>query len=203
MDNTLIKASLIPANGEKAQEIQFMFNPTELKFSRSVAIEQAKGSSTDKGQNKTSFKHPNPYQLTISNVILDTYEETEKDKRNVLKKLEPFKLAVVYSKANPPPEPPAKAPTKGVAKGTPKKGSKGDEKRPPIYLFTWGQTAYLRCFVKTFNFRLTMFLPDGTPVRAIVDLTLEQVDDPKPQPTMDTPKVGKDQREQDKRPFFE
>ncbi|MFM7599951.1 MAG: hypothetical protein ACKO7R_01945, partial [Pseudanabaena sp.] len=40
----------------------------------------------------------------------------------------------------------------------------------------WGQTQYLKCFVKSLDYDLTMFLADGTPVRAIVGMTLEEVD---------------------------
>ena len=178
---TLKKAELKPATGEKATPIQFMFNPTELKFSRSVAIEQAPGSTTKKGQNQTSFKHPNPYQLTISNIILDTYEKQGKE-RNVLVPLKPFTDAVAYVKEA------GTAPAKGGKATQPK------AKRPPIYLFTWGDHSYLRCFIKSCNFRLTMFLTDGTPVRAIIDLTLEQVDNPKSEPSQSPPSVGQAQR---------
>jgi Contractile injection system tube protein len=193
---TLSKATLIPANkGEKATEIKFMFNPTELKFSRSVNIEQSEGSRTSKGQNKTSFKHPNPYQLTISNIILDTYELSGKD-QDVLKKLKPFTEAVVYSKGD-------GSNSKGGGSSGKNKGAgknQGKDKRPPIYLFTWGTNAYLRCFVKSLNFRLTMFLPDGTPVRAVIDLTLEQVDEAKDQPKLGTPNVSASQRQEERRP---
>lgn len=182
----LEKAELKPANEtEKATPIKFMFNPTELKFSRSVAIDQAPGATTKKGQNQTSFKHPNPYQLTISNIILDTYENPygkEGEERSVLKHLKPFTDAVAYIKEA------GTAPAKGGKATQPK------AKRPPIYLFTWGKNSYLRCFVKSCNFRLTMFLSDGTPVRAIIDLTLEQVDNPKSEPSQGTPSVGKAQR---------
>jgi Contractile injection system tube protein len=189
----LEKARLEPVPGETATPIEFMFNPTELKFSRSVAIDQAPGATTKKGQNQTSFKHPNPYQLTISNIILDTYEKlhgNEGEERNVLKHLKPFTDAVAYVKeaAN------TQAKKTVQVKGTTKtQGAKA--KRPPIYLFTWGKNSYLRCFIKSCNFRLTMFLPNGTPVRAIIDLTLEQVDNPKSEPSQSTPSVGKAQRE--------
>jgi hypothetical protein len=174
---TLKKAELRPASGEKADPIHFMFNPTELKFSRSVAIDQAPGSTTRRGQNQTSFKHPNPYQLTISNIILDTYEK-KGEERNVLKPLKPFTDAVAYIKEA----------------GTGQSGGR-QARRPPIYLFTWGDHSYLRCFIKSCNFRLTMFLPDGTPVRAIIDLTLEQVDNPQSQPSQSPPSVGQAQRQ--------
>lgn len=167
----LEKAKLIPAQGERADKIEFMFNPTELKFSRSVNIEQSEGSRTNQGNNKPSFKHPNPYQLTISNIILDTYEKKAGD-RSVLKPLKPFTDAVAYAK-----------------------DGEGKAKRPPIYLLTWGTNVYLRCFIKSCNFRLTMFLPDGTPVRAILDLTLEQVDDQRPQPAQSTPSVSQADRQ--------
>jgi hypothetical protein len=175
----LEKATLLPAQGESAQKIEFMFNPTELKFARSVSIEQSPGARTDAGQNKTSFKHPNPYQLSLSNIILDTYENKASD-RSVLKPLKPFTDAVAYAK-----------------------DGEGKQKRPPIYIFTWGTNSYLRCFIKSCNFRLTMFLPDGTPVRAILDLTLEQADDSTPQPAPGTPSISQSQRQSQGRPMFE
>ena len=177
----LEKATLIfSEKKDKNRDIEFMFNPTELKFSRSMNIEQSEGSRSNLGANKTSFKHPNPYQLIISNIILDTYENSKKD-RNVLKPLKKFTDAITYVKEG----------------ETEKPGEKSSEgKRPPIYIFTWGTNAYLRCFIKSCNFRITMFLADGTPVRAIVDLTLEQADETTPKPTQETPNVHKKQREQ-------
>jgi hypothetical protein len=87
----LQKASLILAEKDgkdivqtgrgKEEGVEFMFNPTELKFSRTLNIEQAQGAVSKSGQNQTSFKHPNPYQLTISNIMLDTYEMYEEGKK--------------------------------------------------------------------------------------------------------------------------
>ena len=119
--------------------------------------------------------------MTISNIILDTYEN-EKDDRNVLTPLKQFTDAITYLK-------------EGETKKTDKQSGEG--KRPPIYIFTWGQNRYLRCLIKSCNFRLTLFLEDGTPVRAIVDLTLEQADETKPEPNQATPNVKKKQREQE------
>ncbi|MBE9062424.1 hypothetical protein [cf. Phormidesmis sp. LEGE 11477] len=144
----LNKAKLVDINNE-AEDIEFMFNPSEISFSRSMSIEQSKGSRTSSGQNKSSFKHPNPYSLKISNIIIDTYE----DSTSVLEHVKKFTKAVEFTQ----------------------KGE-GKEKRPPIYLFTWGDNKYLRCFVKDFDFKLTLFLPDGTPVRAVINLSLEQID---------------------------
>lgn len=175
---SLEKATLRPAPGESGQPIEFMFNPNEIKFARSINIEQSQGAHTDRGQNRTSFKHPNPYQVTISNIILDTYEKPPSD-RSVLKPLKPFTDAIAYAK-----------------------DGRGQAKRPPVFLLVWGTNVYLRCFIKSCNFRLTMFLPDGTPVRAILDLTLEQVDDTVPRPGQGTPNVSQSDRQSQSRPIF-
>lgn len=66
----------------------------------------------------------------------------------------------------------------GIEKGLDQLFGDLDKKRTPIYRFVWGEQVYLRrCFVEKFTYRLTMFLPDGTPVRAVIDnLTLTQAD---------------------------
>lgn len=175
---TLEKAKLIPLYRNEGSPITFMFNPTELKFSRSVTIEQSRGANTRSGNNKTSFKHPNPYQLTISNIMLDTYENGTGS--SVLEPLKPFTDAVVYVQ-----------------------GGNNQGKRPPVYLFAWGDYPYIRCFVKSCNFRLTMFLPTGMPVRAVVDLTLEQIEDRNPRPDQQTPDVGTALRKNNGRSILE
>lgn len=175
---TLEKAKLIAVYQGEGEDIEFMFNPNQLAFSRSINLEQAKGASTTKGNNKVSFKHPNPYSLKISNILLDTYETKD---GNVLDTIKKFKLAVEF---------------------TNKGNGNAKEKRPPIYLFTWGKYNYLRCFVKTFSFKLTLFRPDGTPVRASVDLDLEQVDLPNPQPGQQTPSPSASLRRDQNREAF-
>lgn len=162
----LIKAKLKALDG--AEDIDFMFNPKELAFSRSISLEQAEGARTEKGLNKVSFKHPNPYSLKISNIPLDTYEIGE----SVLNYINKFKKAVEFAERG-----------------------EGEHKRPPIYLFTWGNEQYLCCFVKTLSYKLTLFLPNGTPVRAMVDLDLEEVDYTIPQPGMGTPQPSTGQRQ--------
>lgn len=157
--------------------IEFMFNPNQLAFSRSIALEQAKGSRTDEGNNKTSFKHPNPYSLKISNILIDTYEAGT----SVLKEIEKFKKTVEF---------------------TQDEKEKAAKKRPPIFIFAWGEQNYLRCFVKTFSFKLTLFRPDGTPVRATIDLDLEQVEIPNPKRSQSTPSPSNGLRQAASRETF-
>ncbi len=49
-------------------------------------------------------------------------------------------------------------------------------KHPPVYYFIWGDQNYMTCMITKLTYKLTMFLPDGTPVRALVDISLKEVD---------------------------
>lgn len=153
---TLVKAKLKAIDG--GTDIEFMYNPNLLTFNRSISLEQSPGARTEQGMNKTSFKHPNPYTLTISNILIDTDESGG----NALDYIKKFQGTVEFQVT-----------VNGM-------------RRPPLYLFTWGGNSYLRCFVKTLNYKLTKFRPDGTPVRAFVDLTLEEIDLTNTQGSMDT-----------------
>ena len=166
----LVKATLMGLKG--AKNIDFMFNPNQLAFSRTISLEQSEGARTEKGVNKTSFKHPNPYSLKISGMPIDTYE-TEESAMNHINK---FKKAVEF-----------------IDQG------EGQKKRPPIYLFTWGQEKYICCFVKTLSYKLTLFLPNGTPVRGTVDLDLEEIDYTIPQPGVSASNQTQTQRQSDSR----
>lgn len=154
----LVKAKLIPKVPEQGVDtIEFMFNPTQLSFSRNVNISDAQGARTDKGLPKVSFQSLTPYKLSISDILFDTYEEGT----SVLWYINKLKKAVEFADG------------KDV---------------PPVYLFTWGDQEYLRCFVEQLSYQLTMFLPDGTPVRAIASLTLHEVDKFVPNPSMNPTK---------------
>lgn len=156
--NNPVKAKLIAKDG--GETIEFMFNPTELEFSRSMQLDSSRGARTDKGLPKISFAYPEPYSLTIPGILFDNYETG----KNVLDShINKFRKAVEFV---------------------------GDTERPPVYLFTWGDQQYLRCFVKSLRYKLTMFLPDGTPVRAMVDLTLEEIDETTPDQSQGTPSSG-------------
>lgn len=145
----LEKAKLI---SDESDDIEFMYNPTQLTFDFSNQFDQQEGTRTEKGMPKVSFAYPNPSKITISKIVFDTWEQGE----NVLKYVDKFKQALNFA-------------TKGEAKGL----------RPPIYTFVWGKNQYLRCFIDSLSYTLTRFLPDGTPVQAeISQLVLQEADDP-------------------------
>lgn len=173
---TLEKATLTPVYSGEGEKIEFMFNPNSLTFTRSMSLEEAEGARTDKGNSKVSFKHPNPYSLTINNILIDTYETKDASVLDYIKK---FKKSVEFAEQG-----------------------QGKSKRPPIYIFSWGKQSYLRCFVKKFTFKLTLFRADGTPVRASIDLDLEQVDLPNSQPGQGTPNPSSNLRNSQNRQVF-
>jgi hypothetical protein len=146
--SNLAKAKL--TSKDPVEDINFMFNPSELSFNGIVETAENSGARTQsKGQPKVSFSHTKAYKITITKIIYDTYESGEDV---VGKYIEPLKKALEF--------------VSGL-------------ERPPIYSFIWGKTEYLRrCFVEKLDYKLTMFLPNGTPVRAVIDsLTLKEADE--------------------------
>jgi Contractile injection system tube protein len=164
----LVKAVLISDDG--VPPIEFMFNPTELVFEGVVETSESPGARTqDKGQPKVSFSHTKAYKITINKILFDTYEDGD----DVVKKyINSFRKAVEFVSG---------------------------KERPPIYQFMWGKQVYLRrCFIEKLNYKLTMFLPDGTPVRAIIDsLTLKEADEPKENGPLGAPKSNQTNRQKD------
>lgn len=145
--NTLKKATLHSLDGDK-YSFTFMYNPSSISINRKVKVESNNGARTqNEGIPKVSFAHPEPVTIAIKDIIFDTYENnSDRDVGNKLKKL-----------------------TQTV------KFIDSDE-RPPVYVFNWGNINYLRCYVESLDYQLTLFLPNGTPVRAKASISLKEID---------------------------
>lgn len=143
----LEKAQLFPLPGEPGEPIEFMFNPMLLSFARTVKWQSEQGNRGNSALPKVNFSGVDPFKLTLSQVVFDTYEKRESVIEQYIKKL---KKAV--------------------------ESPDGQNKRPPVYWLTWGQHKTFPCVMTTLSYKLDMFLPDGTPVRALVDITLQEVD---------------------------
>ncbi|MCC5645337.1 hypothetical protein LC607_20790 [Nostoc sp. CHAB 5824] len=142
----LEKAKLIAYNKE-APDIELMFNPTDISFARAVRWESQQGNRGTTLLPKVNFSGVEPYTFTLKQLLYDTYETKE----SVMKKyIDNIK--------------------KGVETIT-----KAVDSRPPVYIFTWG-TEYFYCVITSLTYTLNMFLSDGTPVRAMVDIALQEVD---------------------------
>jgi hypothetical protein len=172
----LVKAQLLALDG--GENIDFMFNPTELAFNRALNLNYDSGARTEYGLPKVSFAYPQPYSLQITNILFDTRES----RTNVLLHIDKLKKAVEFSEFRE---------SENSSGNRPRARSSGnrsqeDNKRPPTYMFCWGEK-YLRCFVKSLSYKLTLFLPNGMPIRAVVDLELEEVDNPITEPHLTAP----------------
>ena len=54
--------------------------------------------------------------------------------------------------------------------------SRDEEKRPPLVLLEWGEFPRFKGVIESLSTEYTMFLPDGTPVRAICTITMKEAD---------------------------
>jgi Contractile injection system tube protein len=133
---------------ESPQDIELMFNPEELTFTRAVKWTAEKGTEGSALLPKVNFSGVEPYKLTLKQILFDTYES----KKSVMGAINNIR--------------------KGV-----EKCERTTEKRPPVYLMTWGSNnEYFYCVITSLTYKLSMFLSDGTPVRALVDIALQEVE---------------------------
>ncbi|MEL6778845.1 MAG: hypothetical protein AAFO06_16475, partial [Cyanobacteria bacterium J06597_16] len=146
----LTKATLVSIKKSEADDIIFMFNPKDLSFSTSVKTADNPGARSEKtGRPKVSFSDIPPKKIEIKDIWFDTYETGQDVKKQYL---QGFISAVTFSK---------------------------DKERPPLYRFMWKEIYFESCFIEQLNYRLTKFLPDGTPVRAVIEtLGLKETEDP-------------------------
>lgn len=163
----LEKAQLYSLDGDE-YNFDFMFNPNELSISRKANVNENKGAITTKGLPKVSFAYPNAAIIKINNIIIDTYEKEDKTERNVGNKIDKLTKTVKF------------VDNKSI-------------NRPPLYLFRWGEINYLNCYVESLDYKLTLFLPDGTPVRATASISLKEVDatNPKANPPSQADRLRK------------
>lgn len=56
------------------------------------------------------------------------------------------------------------------------RNSRNQQGRPPRVMFSWGRVWGFKAIVTQMTQRFTLFLEDGTPVRATVDVTFQQVE---------------------------
>src|SRR5690606_22550091 len=120
----------------------------ELSVEKSVPWNKHR---TSKGDNPVlEFTDAEPKELSVE-LLFDTYEEKTSVYDKYLKTLESFTLIMG--------------------------GSLIDEKRPPMCLFLWGKNfpSFMRV-ISSLATKYTMFLSDGTPVRATANIRMKQAD---------------------------
>ncbi len=140
------------------EKIQCMFNPQEYKIAKNSGWRLTKA----KGQDTPHYEYNGgaPNALTL-NLTFDTYEKHDRfkskaheDVRKYTSKL--WDLTLIDKS---------------------KKDNKTKQGKPPRCRFEWGRLWSFEGVVTSISQTFTLFLSDGTPVRAKVDLTIQQTSD--------------------------
>lgn len=151
------KAKIVPlkdgtsdAQSTTLDEIEFMFNPATVKWSIKAKWDDAKDSGSD--SSSKTFAGSDGRQVTLSNIWFDTFESRQNVRTEHIDKLE--RLI--------------------------QRDNQGDHS-PPYVLFVWG--AFLpeaddynspTFKVESVDVEYKMFLPNGTPVRAVCSIALTE-----------------------------
>jgi len=155
----LVKATI--TNLDTDESVEVMFNPTEYSFTKSNnwQVPKKKGANVP----PLEFNGGNPTDLKVQ-LLFDTYESGDDVRKKYTNAL--WNLAMVNPQ---------------------KKDPKTKKGQPPKCEFRWGTMWSFKAVVANISQKFTMFLPDGTPVRATLDVTFKQVEDeglyPKQNPT--------------------
>lgn len=145
---SLTKATITNLDTKKV--IKCLFNPTEYTIARTNSWQR----STKQGNNvgKLDFTGGGSRTMTVE-LFFDVYELGE-DVRKYTAEL--WNLTLI--------EP-----------GT--KNQKTKTGRPPLCLFQWGPNWHFTAAVTSLSVRYTLFQSDGTPVRAVASLSLQEAED--------------------------
>jgi len=148
-------ATITSIDGER-KSIKCLFNPKEYAFQKTNQWKAAANKSTNVPS--MDFGGGNPATLTMQ-LFFDTYDRGN-DAADVRKEYTDalWELMLVDSKLKNP------------------KTKKG---RPPKVHFQWGKAWSFDAVITSMKQNFTLFLADGPPVRATVDVTFQQVKDEK------------------------
>lgn len=155
----LVKATI--TNLDTDESVEVMFNPTEYSFTKSNnwQVPKKKGANVP----PLEFNGGNPTDLKVT-LMFDTYESGEDVRKKYTNAI--WNLAMVNAQ---------------------KKDPKTGKGQPPKCEFRWGTMWSFKAVVASVSAKFTLFLPDGTPVRATLDVTFKQIEDeglyPKQNPT--------------------
>lgn len=154
----LEKATIVILDYREGFEIECQFNPTQLEVTKEAVWNISGGEEKAEaipGRNAPDLEFGGGKPATVSlDLIFDTTLETQSDYKDVrMYTNELLKLTMLGAGDK----------------------SKGDE--PPHVMFMWGELLLFEAVVTTVKISFTLFLPDGTPVRAKAHVDFMQDDD--------------------------
>jgi hypothetical protein len=135
--------------------VPFLFNPSELNVDRANTFAEV----NLPGLPSSIFQFTKGGARTLTmDLFFDTYEE-KTDVRLFTDRITGWDAGSMFSKLP------------GIAKGLMDIDS--DLHAPPVCLFSWG-TFIFPCVIERVSKKFTMFLPEGIPVRATLNVTLKE-----------------------------
>ena len=140
-------------NKDNKEQLDCMFNPSEYTMAKTIDWSPRTQPGDDAGE--TTFTGGRPRTLNIE-LMFDVLELKDKKLKDFLDVL--WRFAMV-DPAN--------------------KNPMVNQSRPPILQFTWGTNWSFYATITSISVRYTLFKEDGTPVRAISTLQLQEVVPPK------------------------
>jgi Contractile injection system tube protein/LysM domain len=152
----LAKATIVKLDKQnhpvRSESVEVMFNPKELTFTKQNNWQLGQKPKS----NVPDFEFSGGGSTTLKiQLFFDTYSARKDVRKQYTDAI--YKLMWVDEHL------------------TDKKNKKG---RPPTVRFQWGKTIGFDAVITNINQRFTLFLPDdGTPVRAVLDVTFSQVKD--------------------------
>jgi contractile injection system tube protein len=132
----------------KDARVECAFNPTEYSISKGAEWRQTPTSGASTAPTP-EFVGTNPRTLVLK-LLFDAWATGEPSVASAVDQLLTWTNPTASS----------------ISKGTP---------NPPILAFTWGQNSFFDAYLQSVSAQYTMFKPDGTPLRATVDVTLVEV----------------------------
>ena len=132
-------------------ELKFMYNPAELSTSKSATWSrpQSRGAQS---ATRPEFSGANPQSVTME-IWFDSWDDPLADVTGKVKTLFEWTRPTATS----------------IQRQTP---------RPPVLRFEWGSSTVLadfRGYLKSVSAKYVLFRPDGTPIRASCNISLEEV----------------------------
>lgn len=125
--------------------VEALFNPKEISIDKSVPWSKHRTSKGDSPH--LEFTASDGRNLSLE-LFFDTYEEKTDVYKGYVEKLEKFTQ---------------------VRNVTPE-----SERRPPRVMVVWGEFPNFKGVIESLQTKYTMFLPDGTPVRATCSIKLKE-----------------------------
>jgi len=150
----LTKATL--TNVDTNDKIECLFNPTEYTIAKANSWQPKP--VVGKNVPKLDFTGGGSRVLTVE-LFFDVYEQTGADVRDHVNKL--WKLTMIDER---------------------KKNRETKRSRPPLCIFQWGGHWTFKAAITNLSVRYTLFRQDGTPVRAVASVTLQEAEDESEQP---------------------